>query len=161
MANKEPKVLDNKVLRKVLLRYVMSRQTCFNYETMQSGPWVWSMLPAMQELYSDDEIAEKNKDYFKFFNCHPWFGQLILMATLAIESTREDGATLTALDVRTSLMGPLAGLGDAIVWVLLPTVLGAIAGYQAQQGSLVGMFIAMAGKHCVVACILEISNPCL
>lgn len=126
MANKEPKVLDNKVLRKVLLRYVMSRQTCFNYETMQSGPWVWSMLPAMQELYSDDEIAEKNKDYFKFFNCHPWFGQLILMATLAIESTREDGATLTALDVRTSLMGPLAGLGDAIVWVLLPTVLGAI-----------------------------------
>ena len=125
MANREPNVLDNKVLRKVLLRYVMSRQTCFNYETMQSGPWVWSMLPAMQELYSDDEIAEKNKDYFKFFNCHPWFGQLILMATLAIESTREDGATLTALDVRTSLMGPLAGLGDAIVWVLLPTVLGA------------------------------------
>ena len=146
MANREPKVLDNKVLRKVLLRYVMSRQTCFNYETMQSGPWVWSMLPAMQELYSDDEIAEKNKDYFKFFNCHPWFGQLILMATLAIESTREDGATLTALDVRTSLMGPLAGLGDAIVWVLLPTVLGAIAGYQAQQGSLVGMFIAMAAN---------------
>lgn len=134
MANKEPKVLDNKVLRKVLLRYVMSRQTCFNYETMQSGPWVWSMLPAMQELYSDDEIAEKNKDYFKFFNCHPWFGQLILMATLAIESTREDGATLTALDVRTSLMGPLAGLGDAI------------AGYQAQQGSLVGMFIAIAAN---------------
>lgn len=146
MANREPKVLDNKVLRKVLLRYVMSRQTCFNYETMQSGPWVWSMLPAMQELYSDDEIAEKNKDYFKFFNCHPWFGQLILMATLAIESTREDGATLTALDVRTSLMGPLAGLGDAIVWVLLPTVLGAIAGYQAQQGSIVGMFIAMAAN---------------
>ena len=61
MANREPKVLDNKVLRKVLLRYVMSRQTCFNYETMQSGPWVWSMLPAMQELYSDDEIAEKIK----------------------------------------------------------------------------------------------------
>ena len=78
MANREPKVLDNKVLRKVLLRYVMSRQTCFNYETMQSGPWVWSMLPAMQELYSDDEIAEKNKDYFKFFNCHPWFGQLMM-----------------------------------------------------------------------------------
>ena len=59
MANREPKVLDNKVLRKVLLRYVMSRQTCFNYETMQSGPWVWSMLPAMQELYSDDEIAKE------------------------------------------------------------------------------------------------------
>lgn len=59
--SKEAKVLEPKVLRKVLLRYVMSRQTCFNYETMQSGPWVWSMLPAMQEIYSDDEIAEKIK----------------------------------------------------------------------------------------------------
>ena len=78
MANKEPKVLDNKVLRKVLLRYVMSRQTSFNYETMQSGPWVWSMLPAMQELYSDDEIAEKNKDYFKFFRLNRYIGDLLI-----------------------------------------------------------------------------------
>ena len=74
LVTKEPMTLDDKTLRKVLVRYVFSRQTCFNYETMQSGPWVWSMLPAMKELYTDDEIAEKNESYFKFFNCHPWFG---------------------------------------------------------------------------------------
>lgn len=137
--------LTRKDLKQVLTRYVLARQTCFNYETMQSGPWVWSMHPAMKKLYPDDEIlAEKYKSYFKFFNCHPWFGQLILMADLAIESTREENATETALDVRTSLMGPLAGLGDAIVWTLLPTVLGAIAGYQAQNGSLVGVLLAIA-----------------
>ena len=49
-----------------------------------------------------------------------------MMANLAIESTKEENCTETALDVRTSLMGPLAGLGDAIVWVLLPIVLGAL-----------------------------------
>lgn len=137
--------LDKKDLKQVLLRYVFSRQTCFNYETMQSGPWVWSMHPAMKKIYGDDDIlAEKYKSYFKFFNCHPWFGQLILMSNLAIESTKEENATETALDVRTSLMGPLAGLGDAIVWVLLPTVLGAIAGYQAQNGSIFGTILAMA-----------------
>ena len=159
LVTKEPMTLDDKTLRKVLVRYVFSRQTCFNYETMQSGPWVWSMLPAMKELYSDDEIAEKNESYFKFFNCHPWFGQFILMADLAIESTRDANATETALDVRTSLMGPLAGLGDAIVWVLLPTVLGAIAGYQAQQGSLVGMFIAMAGNIALWTVFWKLSIP--
>ena len=159
LVTKEPMTLDDKTLRKVLVRYVFSRQTCFNYETMQSGPWVWSMLPAMKELYSDDEIAEKNESYFKFFNCHPWFGQLILMADLAIESTRDANATETALDVRTSLMGPLAGLGDAIVWVLLPTVLGAIAGYQAQQGSLVGMFIAMACNIALWLVFWKLSIP--
>ena len=159
LVSKEPKTLDNKTLTKVLTRYVFSRQTCFNYETMQSGPWVWSMYPAMKELYTDDEIAEKNELYFKFFNCHPWFGQLILMADLAIESTRDANATETALDVRTSLMGPLAGLGDAIVWVLLPTVLGAIAGYQAQQGSLVGMFIAMACNIALWLVFWKLSIP--
>ena len=51
LVSKEPKTLDNKTLTKVLTRYVFSRQTCFNYETMQSGPWVWSMYPAMKERY--------------------------------------------------------------------------------------------------------------
>jgi len=137
-------ILTKKDLKQVLTRYVLSRQTCFNYETMQSGPWVWSMHPAMKKIYNDDDVlAEKYRSYFKFFNCHPWFGQLILMSNLAIESTKVPEATETALNVRTSLMGPLAGLGDAIVWVLLPTVTGAIAGYQAQNGSLVGLLIAM------------------
>ena len=138
-------ILTKKDVNQVLTRYCLSRQTCFNYETMQSGPWVWSMHPAMKKIYQDDEIlAEKYKSYFKFFNCHPWFGQLIMMANLAVESTKEEGCTETALDIRTSLMGPLAGLGDAIVWVLLPTVLGAIAGYQAQNGSMFGTVLAVA-----------------
>lgn len=138
-------MLTKKDIDQVLLRYVMSRQTCFNYETMQSGPWVWSMHPAMKKIYGDDKVlTEKYRSYFKFFNCHPWFGQLIMMANLAVESTKEEGCTETALDIRTSLMGPLAGLGDAIVWVLLPTVLGAIAGYQAQNGSMFGTVLAIA-----------------
>ncbi|MBR3264837.1 MAG: PTS system mannose/fructose/sorbose family transporter subunit IID [Erysipelotrichaceae bacterium] len=137
--------LSRQDIRQVMLRYVMTRQMCFNYETMQSGPWVWSMHPAMDKIYEGDRdiLSEKYKSYFKFFNCHPWFGMLILMANLAVESTRADDATEVALDVRTSLMGPLAGLGDAIVWVLLPTVTGAIAGYQALNGSLFGLFLAI------------------
>ncbi len=136
--------LTKKDLKQVLKRYIVSRQVCFNYETMQSGGWVWSMHPAMKKIYGDDDIlAEKYKSYFKFFNCHPWFGQLIMMSNLAVESTKEENATETALNVRTSLMGPLAGLGDAIVWVLLPTVMGAIAAYQAQNGSMIGTILAI------------------
>ncbi|MCR8908449.1 MULTISPECIES: PTS system mannose/fructose/sorbose family transporter subunit IID [Atopobiaceae] len=137
--------LTKKDLSQVLLRYVMSAQICFNYETMQSAGWVWSMHPAMKKLYPDDQVlSEKYKSYYKFFNTHPWFGRLILMAALAIETTRDPDATQTAVDVRTGLMGPLAGLGDSIVWVLLPTVVGAIASYSALEGSLVGWFMAIA-----------------
>ena len=54
----------------------------------------------------------------------------------------DPNASKTAVDVRTGLMGPLAGLGDSIIWVLLPTVMGAIAAYSAQSGSLVGWVMA-------------------
>ena len=67
MSNETVK-LTKKDLTQVLRRYVLSRQTCFNYETMQSGPWVWSMHPAMKKIYGDDDVlAEKYKSYFKFF----------------------------------------------------------------------------------------------
>lgn len=135
--------LTKKDLTRTLLRYVMSAQICFNYETMQSAGFVWSMHPAMKKLYPDDKVLrEKYKCYYKFFNTHPWFGRMILTACLAIETTKDPHATQTALDVRTGLMGPLAGLGDSIVWVLLPTVMGAIASYSALQGSLVGWAMA-------------------
>ncbi len=135
--------LTKKDLTRTLLRYVMSAQICFNYETMQSAGFVWSMHPAMKKLYPDDKVlSKKYKSYYKFFNTHPWFGRMILTACLAIETTKDPHATQTALDVRTGLMGPLAGLGDSIVWVLLPTVMGAIASYSALQGSLVGWAMA-------------------
>ena len=136
-------VLTKKDLTKVLWRYIFTRQAPFNYETMQSGGWVWSIHPAMKKIYGDDKVlSEKYKHHFKFYNTHPWLGNLILGACLAIESTKDKDATFSAVDLRTALMGPLAGLGDAIIWILLMTILGAIAAYQAMAGSIAGWVFA-------------------
>ena len=43
--------------------------------------------------------------------------------------------------LKTSLMGPFAGVGDTIIWILLPTVMGSIAGYMALQGNPIGAII--------------------
>ncbi|MPN25465.1 PTS system mannose-specific EIID component [bioreactor metagenome] len=69
-------------------------------------------------------------------------GNIILGACLAIESTKDQDATRTAVELRTGLMGPLAGLGDSIIWILPMTILGAIAAYQALAGSIMGYVIA-------------------
>ena len=137
-------VLTKADLKKSLTRYVLTRQMCFNYETMQSAGWVYSMHPCMQKLYSDEVLVEKYQSYFKFYNCHPWMGNLILGACLAVESSKAEDATQTAMELRTALMGPLAGLGDAIIWILPMTILGAIAAYQAIEGSIIGWLIAEA-----------------
>ena len=138
--------LTKKDLSKVLHRYVWARQSPFNYETMQSGGWVYAIHPAMAKIYDNDPeiLAAKYRQHFRFYNTHPWMGNIILGACLAIESTKEPDCTETAVDLRTALMGPLAGLGDSIIWVILPTVLGAIAAYQAQAGSILGWVLAEA-----------------
>ncbi|MFV0480218.1 MAG: PTS system mannose/fructose/sorbose family transporter subunit IID [Anaerorhabdus sp.] len=139
----QEKKITNKDLRRSLHRYITARQAPFNYETMQSGGFVYAIHPILEKLYSDPEIiAEKERQYFKFYNTHPWMGNLILAVAIAVESTKDKDATTTAVDLRTALMGPLAGLGDAIVFIMPMTILGAIAAYMALQGSVVGFLIA-------------------
>ena len=139
-------VLTKKDLRHCLNRYIFTRQSPFNYETMQSGGWVYSIHPAMEKIYDGDAdlLAEKYKDHFKFYNTHPWMGNIILGACIAIESTKDPDATKQAVEMRTALMGPLAGIGDAIIWIMFMTILGAIAAYMALEGSIVGWVIAEA-----------------
>ncbi len=132
-------------LRKCLHRYIVVRQTPFNYETMQSGGFVYAMQPVIEKLYDDKAVvAEKYKSYFKFYNTHPWMGNLILAVAIAIEQTKQEDATKTAVDLRTALMGPLAGLGDSIIWIIPTTVMGAIAAYMAIEGSIMGWVIAQS-----------------
>ena len=69
-------------------------------------------------------------------------GNIILGACIAIESTKDPDATKQAVEMRTALMGPLAGIGDAIIWIMFMTILGAIAAYMALEGSIVGWVIA-------------------
>lgn len=139
-------VLTKKDLRRCLNRYIFTRQSPFNYETMQSDGWVYSIHPAMEKIYDGDAdlLAEKYKDHFKFYNTHPWMGNIILGACIAIESTKDPDATKQAVEMRTALMGPLAGIGDAIIWIMFMTILGAIAAYMALEGSIVGWVIAEA-----------------
>lgn len=137
-------VVTKKDLTRSLWRYIFTRQAPFNYETMQSGGWVYSMDPVMQKLYGDDPdlLAAKYKDHFKFYNTHPWVGNVVLGACLAIESTKEEDCTRQAVEMRTALMGPLAGIGDAIIWVMFLSIFGGIAGYMALEGSIFGWVIA-------------------
>ena len=38
-------------------------------------------------------------------------------------------------------MGPLAGVGDSLGWILLPTIFGSIAGYMGTKGNPIGLII--------------------
>lgn len=140
MTNNQNKgVLTNKDLNRVGRRWFMSVET-FNYETQLAGSVAFAMLPALRKIYKDEaELQEALDNHFKYFNCQPWMSNLIWGATLALEDNEGLNAKDTVQDLKVSLMGPLSGIGDSIFFVLIPTILGSISAYMAQEGSPVGM----------------------
>ena len=101
-------------------------QTCYNYERMMGMACAHTFLPVVKYLYPDSK--EKQIDLMtremEFFNVHPEFGSCILGLAISLEEDKAMGADIPnefITNIKTSLMGPLAGVGDTI-WqgVLIP-----------------------------------------
>ena len=142
MTNNEKKaILSNKDLNQVGIRWFMSIET-FNYETQLAGSYAFAVMPALRKIYKDDsELTEAMDNHFKYFNCMPWLTNLILGATLALEDNQGIQAKDAVQDLKVSLMGPLSGIGDSIFFILIPTILGSITAYMAQDGNPLGMIV--------------------
>lgn len=136
--------VTKKDLKKTADRYNFMACNIFNYES-QMGPAVaWAMAPApvLRKIYKkDEEYKEALNNHFNYFNSTTVMSSMILGATLAIEEKDGIEAKETVQSLKTSLMGPFAGVGDTLVWVLWPTIMGSISGYMAQQGNPLGAII--------------------
>lgn len=132
-------------VRQTALRWQLMNCNTLNFENLQAGSFAFSMAPALRKLYANDEDYEKAlASHYLYYNCNPWAGNLIIGAVLALEEAQGNEARETIKDLKTSLMGPLSGVGDTIAWVLLPTIFGSIAGYTAKDGNPTMSFIWLA-----------------
>lgn len=104
-------------------------QTCYNYERMM-GQVVAHMFSAIINfLYQDNPSKRKEvmRREIEFFNVHIEFGACILGMAIALEEQKALGEEIPGefiTNLKTSLMGPLAGMGDTI-WqgVVIPILL--------------------------------------
>ena len=132
--------VTKKDLKKTADRYNFMACNIFNYES-QMGPAV-AWAPVLRKIYKkDEEYKEALNNHFNYFNSTTVMSSMILGATLAIEEKDGIEAKETVQSLKTSLMGPFAGVGDTLVWVLWPTIMGSISGYMAQQGNPLGAII--------------------
>ncbi|MCM3567032.1 PTS system mannose/fructose/sorbose family transporter subunit IID [Neobacillus mesonae] len=117
-------------------------QGSWNYERMQNGGWVYSMIPAIKKLYkTKEEQSAALKRHLEFFNTHPYVASPVLGVTLALEEERANGAPVddTAIQgVKVGMMGPLAGIGDPVFWFTVRPILGALAASLALTGNILG-----------------------
>lgn len=143
-------------LRKTAARYNFMACNIFNYESQMGPAIAWAMAPVLRKIYKkDDEYKMALNNHFNYFNSTTVMSSMILGATLAVEEKDGIAAKDTVQSLKTSLMGPFAGVGDTLVWVLWPTIIGSISGYMAQQGNPLGAIIWLLCNYRILVCKIK------
>lgn len=135
-------LITNKELRKVFTRSC-TLDSAWNYERQQNLMYCYTMLPVLKKLYGDnkEKMASAMQRHLEFMSCTPHIVTLLAGITAAMEEENAkdenfDPSSISA--VKTSLMGPMAGIGDSFFWGTLLTIAIGVGVSFAQQGSIIG-----------------------
>ena len=110
-------LIDKSDLKKVFWRSQLC-QMSHNYERMQSLSTVYILKPILKKLYKNkpkEERVNAMKRHLEYFNTHPVLMPFILGITSAMEETTDEDQKESVIAMKTSLMGPLAGIGDSML----------------------------------------------
>ena len=102
------------------------------------------MAPALKKLYPNKEdLSDALKRHLVFFNTEGTLGGIIQGISLAMEEEKAiegkiPGSAITS--IKTGLMGPIAGMGDGIVWaVVMPVIFGIFIPFAAEGNPIGGI----------------------
>jgi len=130
-------------LSSVFWRYVIANELGWNYERMQSVGYCFSILPVYKRLCKDEEsYKEAFVTNLNFFNTNPVIGMPLILGAHA--ALAESGANLETTEaLKVGLMGPLAGIGDTLLWALYNSIIFSIGASMALDGNAFGPILAM------------------
>ncbi|MDY2778068.1 MAG: PTS system mannose/fructose/sorbose family transporter subunit IID [Collinsella sp.] len=141
------KKLDDRDLRRMFWRSCML-DSSWNYERQQNMGYSYAIAPVVEKLYEKDSDKQKSAyaRSLDFMSITPQLSTLLLGIDAAMEEEDAanptfDGSTIAA--VKTSLMGPLAGIGDSLIAGTLRVIATGIAIGFAQQGSPLGAILLL------------------
>jgi PTS system mannose-specific IID component len=145
-----PEKITSKDLTKSWLRWWYANEIPHTYDRMVAPSLLWALTPILRKLYKDkDDLKEAYIRHTQFYNTQAvWGGGTILGITESLEESRakalaekrEEEAISEEMinSTKIGLMGPLAGIGDAIDSGTVQYIFIAIALPWAQSGSSIG-----------------------
>ena len=147
------KVSDNKKFWQFLWRS-WAIQASWNYERQMNMGFLYGIAPTLDRLYPNEkdpeQLARKKEAYERhmaFYNCTPQTSAFALGLAASMEeqyaADRENFNPDTINAVKTSLMGPLSGIGDSFFQGTVRIIAFGLGIQLAQQGSILGPILAM------------------
>lgn len=129
-------------------------QASWNYERQMNMGFLYGIVPTLDRLYPDETDpvqAEYKKEAYErhmaFYNCTPQTSAFVLGLASSMEeqyaADREHFNPDTINAVKTSLMGPLSGVGDSFFQGTVRVIAFGLGISLAQQGSILGPILAI------------------
>lgn len=137
--------LSNKLLNRAFARWFFTAEVSNSFERLQALMFCNSIIPALDELYKENPEEKKlaYERHLQFYNSEATFGSLILGITMSMEEERAKGAPIedeAITGIKTGLMGPMAGIGDTLIWgTLKPIILGIAVSFALQGNPLAAL----------------------
>ena len=134
----------------------LTLDSSWNYERMQNIAYCYMMAPIIRRLYEDrEERAAALKRHLEFMSVTPHICTLLVGISGAME---EENAKNPEFDensinaVKSSLMGPMAGVGDSFFWGTLKLIAAGVGIALASQGNIMGpiLFFLIINSSCVI-----------
>lgn len=140
--------LSNKELNTIWLRWAFTHLASMSYEKLQGHAYAWAYLPFAEKYYKDDPEAKRRLlvRHSVFFNTEPQTGQLINGIVTSLEENIAMGGEVSEdmpNNIKATLMGPLAGIGDSIIQGIIVPILLSIGMSLATDGSPIGPLFYM------------------
>jgi len=143
------RILSRKDLLKTWWRWVCWAQRCYNYERLMGLGFCQAISAVVEKLFTDkEERAQTLTRHMRFYNTENNWGAMILGVTCALEEERATGQPVTTdvIDnMKSALMGPLAGIGDSITQSIVKVILLGISIDLATQGNVLGPIFYVVG----------------
>lgn len=154
-AQEKSQTLDKKTLRHRVSQFFWRSwaiQASWNYERQMNMGFLYGIAPTIDRLYDDSpEGIEKKKEAYErhmaFYNCTPQTSSFVLGLTASMEEEYAkdpdsfDPDSINA--VKSSLMGPLSGIGDSLFQGTFRVLAFGLGISLARQGSIMGPILAI------------------
>lgn len=146
--------LTKKDLRGIFWRS-FRQDAVWNFERQQNLGSAYVMAKVVDKLYKDDteKRARALQRHVDFMAITPHLSTLLygILAAMEEENSNNidfDESSISA--VRASLMGPIAGIGDSLIWGTLRIIAAGIAISFSQNGSILGplLFLLVVNIPC-------------
>lgn len=146
MADVKRNLSKRDVQKAAIIWHITSHMT-YNYQRLQAGAMATIMGPILEKLYPNnkEKMIEGLQRQMLYFNTEPRWGAVLPGMVIALEEGLANDETgemdpSIVTEIKTALMGPLAGIGDTVWAGLIKPIILSITLAWAMQGYIWGAF---------------------